>query len=119
MQFTPDFSSRRELSLEELARLDEPAVIFEHFHVDEDGAHAYLYTVAGYLDGRNVAVEPDGSFAGGCTVAGDVIVVHAPDRSAADEMATQGLQDTIDAVRAGDPKRSPVSIEAALRPVLS
>ncbi len=80
--------------MEELARLDEPACIYEHFHVDSDGVHAYVYTVAGWLNGRNVA-----SALGGCTVGGDVIVVHAKSRAEADAMACEGLQTTIDAIR--------------------
>jgi hypothetical protein len=98
MQFTPDFSNRRNLSLEDLARLDDPAVIFEYFHVDSDGAHAYVYTVGGYLDGLPVA-RIVGREALGATVGGDVIIIHAADRKAADEMAAAGLETTIIAVR--------------------
>lgn len=100
MLMVPDFSDRRVLSLDELAQLDEPAVIFEHFHVDSDGQHAYVYTVAGFLDGVNVAVNQRGEFVGGAVVGGDVIVIHAPDRASADDMAGQGLMDTIDLHRA-------------------
>jgi hypothetical protein len=108
-QITPDFGSRRALSLNELAQLDDPAVIFEHFHVDTDGAHAYVYTVAGWIDGQNVA-RVDGLSAEGCTVGGDVIVIHADDRQQADQIATQGLQDTIDAARGGE--RSAIATHA-------
>ena len=114
--YVPDFSSRRELSLDELARLDEPACIYEDFYVDSDGVHAYIYTVAGWLDGQNVAVDQRGEFVGGCTVAGDVILIHAADRQAADAMAALGLEDTISMWRNNAIKQgSELSIEAAIR----
>jgi hypothetical protein len=98
----PDFSARRSLSMDELGRLDDPAVIFEHFHVDDDGAHAYIYTVAGRLSGREVATV-SGARALGCTVGDDVIVVHASSREDADAQAVLGLEDTINLARSGPP----------------
>lgn len=86
----PDLSFRRRLTTAELKRLEDPVVLFEHFGHDTDGAPFYVYTVAGWLDGQNVATAQ-----GGCTVGGDAIVINADDRDTADAMAAQGLGDTI------------------------
>lgn len=89
----PAWHLRRSLTPDELRRLQEPAVIFEHEHVDSDGAVAYAYTVAGWLDGENVA-----TMQGGCTVGGEVILIHAENRQQADDIACRGLTDTIEAL---------------------
>jgi hypothetical protein len=89
----PDFSARRQLHAQDLRRLVEPAVIFEHHGIDSDEAHFYVYTVAGWLDGENIA-----TIQGGATIGGDVIVIHADDRDTADFIAGMGLQDTINAL---------------------
>lgn len=73
--------------------MQEPAVIFEHEWRDSDGELCFAYTVAGWLDGANVA-----TMQGGCTVGGEVIIVHARSRGEADMIASLGLQDTIDAL---------------------
>lgn len=73
--------------------MQEPAVIFEHEWRDSDGEQCFAYTVAGWLDGVNVA-----TMQGGCTVGGEVIIVHARSRGEADMIASLGLQDTIDAL---------------------
>jgi hypothetical protein len=90
---TPAFHTRRQIAAADLKRLQEPAVIFEHEWRDSDGELCFAYTVAGWLDGRNIATEQ-----GGCTVGGDVILIHAVNRDTADVMAGLGLQDTIDAL---------------------
>lgn len=89
----PDFSFRRRLVADDLRRLQEPAVIFEHEGIDSDGARFFVYTVAGWLDGVNVA-----TIQGGCTVGGEVILINADDRTSADDMACLGLADTIGAL---------------------
>lgn len=89
----PAFHTRRSITAEELRRLQEPAVIFEGNRRDSDGELMWLYTVAGWLDGANVA-----TMQGGCTVGGEVILIHARDRTEADMIAGLGLQDTIDAL---------------------
>ncbi len=89
----PAFHTRRSIVAEDLKRLDEPAVIFEHEWRDSDGELCFAYTVAGWLDGRNIA-----TIQGGCTVGGDVIVIHARNRAEADLMAGLGLQETIEAL---------------------
>lgn len=89
----PNFLLRRSLVANDLRHLQEPAVIFEHEGTDSDGAKFFVYTVAGWLDGVNVA-----TIQGGCTVAGEVIVIAADNRADADAMAGLGLQDTIDAL---------------------
>lgn len=93
----PDFAHRRNITAEDLKRLQEPAVIFEHEGRDSDGVAYYLYTVAGWLDGVNVATRQ-----GGATVGGEVIVIHADSREDADLLAGMGLQDTIDALGSED-----------------
>jgi hypothetical protein len=89
----PAFHLRRSIAAADLKRLQEPAVIFEGERSDSDGEHFFTYTVAGWLDGQNIA-----TIQGGATVGGDVIVIHAPDRDNADLMAGMGLQDTIDSL---------------------
>lgn len=89
----PAFHLRRSIHAQDLRRLQEPAVIFEGERTDSDGTKFYLYTVAGWLDGQNIA-----TLQGGATVGGDVIVIHADTRDAADLMAGLGLQDSIDAL---------------------
>jgi hypothetical protein len=89
----PAFHLRRSIHAQDLRRLQEPAVIFEGERMDSDGARFYMYTVAGWLDGENVA-----TMQGGATVGGDVILIAADTRDSADLMAGMGLQDTIDAL---------------------
>lgn len=91
----PAFHTRRSITASELKQLQEPAVIFEGTRSDSDGVLMYLYTVAGWLDGRNIA-----TMQGGCTVGGEVIVIHAKSRDEADLIAGLGVQDTIDALNA-------------------
>lgn len=86
----PAFHLRQKLVADDLRRLQEPCVLFEHAWRDSDGAKCWAYTVAGWLDGHRLA--------DGCTVAGEVIIVHARDRKEADYLASLGLQDTIDAL---------------------
>jgi hypothetical protein len=89
----PAFHTRPSIAAQDLRRLQEPAVIFEGERRDDNGELAFLYTVAGWLDGQNIA-----TMQGGCTVGGDVIVIHARTRDEADLIAGLGLQDTIDAL---------------------
>lgn len=91
----PDLSQRRELSLAELCKLDDPAVIFEYQVARTDAPTQWVYTVAGWLDGVNVATQQ-----GGCTVGGDSIAVFAETREQADELACAGLDSTISAINA-------------------
>lgn len=93
----PDFSLRRQIHAQDLRKLEEPAVIFEHHGIDSDGASFYVYTVAGWLDGQNIFSDQ-----GGATIGGDVIVIHADTRQDADDMAGLGLQDTINALENED-----------------
>lgn len=97
----PDFLGRFSIDAADLLRLDEPAVIFEHHGHDDDGASFFVYTVAGFLDGRNIFSEQEQ----GCTVGGDVIVIHADKRDDADEMAAQGLFTTILSMEAEEKNR--------------
>lgn len=89
----PAFHTRRSITADELRRLQEPAVIFEGTRRDDDGVLLFMYTVAGWLDGVNIA-----TMQGGCTVGGDIILIHARNRAEADAMAGLGVQDTIDAL---------------------
>jgi hypothetical protein len=102
-----DFTHRRSIDAADLKRLVDPAVIFEGTHVDEDGAVAYLYTVAGVLDGTNIFTR-----AGGCTVGGDAMLIHADSREHADLLAGMGLEDTINALHTEDERY--IDAQAAL-----
>lgn len=93
----PDFSQRRKIHADELRELQEPAVIFEHEGLDSDGVRFFVYTVAGWLNGQNIA-----TMQGGCTVGGECIIINAERREDADDMACMGLQDTIDALNRED-----------------
>jgi len=88
----PTFHHRQQLVADDLRRLVEPCVIFEHKGTDSDGVDFYIYTVAGWLDGAFLS--------DGCTVKGEVIVVHASNREEADLIAGLGLEDTINALNA-------------------
>lgn len=90
----PNLLTRRSLVAEDLLRLQEPAVIFEWENRDTDGALYFVYTVAGWLNGHNVA-----TIQGGATVGGQAIIVHADSREHADALAGLGLQDTIEGLR--------------------
>lgn len=86
----PAFHQRQSLVADDLLRLQEPCVLFEHAWRDSDGVKCWAYTIGGWLDGHLLT--------DGCTVAGEVILVHARDRKEADYLASLGLQDTIDAL---------------------
>lgn len=90
----PAFHLRQQLVADDLKRLQEPCVLFEHAWRDSDGVKCWAYTVGGWLDGFRLA--------DGCTVKGEVILVHAHNRKEADYLASLGLQDTIDALHRED-----------------
>lgn len=93
----PNFATRRSIPASDLKDLQEPAVIYEGVRLDDDGVPVFMYTVAGWLHGQNVA-----TMQGGCTVGGDVILIHARNREEADLIAGLGLQDTIDSLNRED-----------------
>lgn len=95
----PAFHLRREIDLADLKRLQEPAVIHEGAFRDSDEKVFHVYTVAGWLDGQNIA-----TIQGGATVGGDTIIISVEDRAEADDMACLGLQDTIDALHSEESK---------------
>lgn len=86
----PNFLTRRKIDAQDLRRLQEPVVLFEYEGLDSDGERYYVYTVAGFLDGKNICTAQ-----GGATVGGDVITIHADTRENADAIACLGLYDTI------------------------
>ncbi len=86
----PNFLIRRSLTADELLRLQEPVVLYEYDARDDDGVPFFVYTIAGWLDGRNIATSQ-----GGCTMGGQVIIVNADSREQADHMAADGLGITI------------------------
>lgn len=86
----PTFHHRQNLKAEDLRRLSEPCVLFEHHGTDSDGQDFYLYTVGGWLDGHRLT--------DGCTVGGEVMLIHASSRGDADALAALGLGDTINAL---------------------
>lgn len=89
----PDFSFRRSITADELRHISEPVPIFEHEWRDDDGEKCFAYTVAGWLNGQNIA-----TIQGGCTIGGEVAVVHADSREEADAIACFALADTIRAL---------------------
>ena len=88
----PTFHHRQQLVADDLRRLQEPCVIFEHHGHDSDGVAYWIYTVGGWLDGAPLS--------DGCTVKGEVILIHASSREEADMIASMGLEDTINALDA-------------------
>lgn len=91
----PAYWLRQKLAADDLRRLTDPCVIFEHQWLDDDGEKCWGYTVGGMLDGR-----PVGDHQGGATVGGELMIVHADARSEADAIAALGLMDTISALDA-------------------
>ena len=89
----PAYYLRQKLAAEDLRRLVEPCVIFEHQWLDDDGEKCWAYTIGGLLNGKAV-----GDMQGGATVGGEVIIVHADSRGEADAIASLGLMDTINAL---------------------
>jgi hypothetical protein len=89
----PNYLGRQSIKAEDLRRLSEPCVIFEHEWLDEGGSRCFAFTVGGWLDGR-----PLGGLQGGATVGGEVMIVHADSVEAAKHLAALGLQDTISAL---------------------
>lgn len=90
----PDFTFRRHINADDLLRLDEPAVIREYSGVDSDGVRFFAFSVAGWLDGSNVA-----NIHGGALVGGQVMLINADSQDEADEIAGLGLQSTIEDLR--------------------
>lgn len=89
----PNFLGRQKLTADDLRRLEQPCAVFEHEWLDSDGARCFAYSVGGILDGAVI-----GGLDGGATIGGEVAIVHAQNRTEADWLASQGLQDTIDAL---------------------
>lgn len=89
----PNYGARQRITADDLRRVSEPCVIFEHGWLDSDNARCWAYTVGGWLDGR-----PLGGLQGGVTIGGDVLIVHADSRVEADGMAALILRDTIDSL---------------------
>ena len=92
----PSFLHHADIKAADLPRISEPCVVLEHEGVDSDGATFFCFTVGGWLDGK-----PLGNEHGGCSVGGDVIVISGVgmDREEAKWIASNGLQDSINAMR--------------------
>jgi hypothetical protein len=95
-----DLTGCPEINLDDLMRLEDPAVIFEGELVDTDGVRTYAYTIGGWLDGRPIG-RPDHArrMVRGCLVGGECILVQAKSRQEADTMAADGLAFTIGELR--------------------
>lgn len=93
----PNFLDRPRIDASDLRRVQEPCVVLEHEWLDSDRERCFAFTVGGWLDGR-----PLGDMRGGCTVGGDVVIVHAQSAAEAKFIAALGLQDTINALHAED-----------------
>lgn len=95
----PNLDTRRELTLDELVRMEDPCVILEGEFFDSNNERYFLYTVAGMLDGAEVAPN-DGFSILGCTIAGDAIIISGvKSKGEAHELAVHGLDTTIEAYR--------------------
>lgn len=85
-----------DISMEDLCRLENIALICETDGQDDDGEWFFVYTIDGIKDGERVAVfDHQRKQAYGATVGGDAMIVHSKDRREADEMAQAALDDTI------------------------
>jgi hypothetical protein len=103
----PNFMDRPRIVADDLRRVQDPCVVLEADWLDSDGERCYAFTVGGWLDGR-----PLGDPRGGCTIGGDVIVVHARDQAEAKVIASMGLQDTLDGLNSEE--QSYIEANAAL-----
>lgn len=74
---------RRVLTLQELCDMEGPHAGFEQFFPNVRG---YFYTVDGRLEGEEVR---------GAMMAGNCMLIFAQSRKAADELAQEGLEQTI------------------------
>lgn len=74
---------RRILNAQELVDLKSPNPRFEQFFPVID---AYFYSIDGFLNGETVT---------GAMMAGEIMLVFAPNRPVADEIAHDGLSQTI------------------------
>ena len=102
----PAYHLRQRIGADDLRRLVEPCVVFEHEWLDDDGAKCWAYTVGGLLDGQAIS-----DMQGGATVGGELIIVHAEDRQEADAIASLGLLDSIQAL--DDEQGAYIEAEAA------
>lgn len=94
------FECHPDLTLEQLIDLNDVIVIAEAERKDSDGVPFYIFTVGGTIHGQPVvAVDHINKCVHGCTVEGDVIVVHAKSRAEAEWIATNGVEDTITMLR--------------------
>lgn len=81
---------RQDLDMADLLRVEDLCVVFEGSRKDSDGVRYWVYTVGGRLDGQMI-----GGKEGGCLVGGQAIFVHGRNRTEADALAYDGLQDTV------------------------
>lgn len=93
----PNFAYRRSITTDELRRVDEACVIFEHHGFDSDGVDYYLFTVGGVLDGVPL---PEG-----VVVGGDAILIHADNLDMAKQLACDGLMTTLQALDGEEAQR--------------
>lgn len=103
----PDFLKFPKITADDLRRVQEPCVIFQHHWLDDEREKCWAYTVGGWLDGAML-----GGMQGGVTIGGDVMIVHAETRGEADSLAAMGLQDTLSALNAEE--GSYIDAQAAL-----
>jgi hypothetical protein len=97
---------REPISLDDLADLEDPVVLFEHQAKNSDGVMHYVYTLGGRIKGKEVA---------GVTVGGDCVVVHGRNRMEADRLAVEGLEETITMLRAERTgKKQPLEVNAGM-----
>lgn len=90
------FEGHPSIEMEDLVRVQDLKVICEGEFTSVDKEKFFVYTIAGLLDGNPIELlDHVNKTIIGCTVADDVIIIHAKDRKEADWMAANGLEDTI------------------------
>ena len=109
----PDFAyeAHPDISLTDLLNVEDPVPICEGFAQDTDGDPYYYFTVCGRLHGMEIAVaDHQRKQAYGALVGGDLMIIHTKHRGEACAMAADGLESTIDMLRAEMQARGAVEI---------
>jgi hypothetical protein len=105
------YEAHPDITLTDLARMENPKPLCEGFAQDTDGDHFFYYTVVGELDGQEVAIADHvRKQAYGALVGGDLMIIHTRHKGEADAMAEDGLRHTVELLRAEQIARGTVEI---------
>lgn len=89
-----------DIEMKDLPRVQDLKVICEGQQIDADGAIFYIYTIGGTLDGNPIeTADHVRREVYGATVGGDAIFVHGKSRAECDDIAQNGVLDTIVFIR--------------------